>query len=211
MALQFIQSINENIQLAVWKVEEDLDFFSENVLLSSSDKIILRETHHLGKKLEFLAGRQLCQTALAQLNISQEPIYRNPYGKPEIPDSNYRISLSHTANYIALLIGNEVEVGIDIEKPNPKMARIAPRLFNEQEMEFCNGELLKYSKMWSAKEVLYKLFMKREIDFKEHLHVMPLDDDWINLKGEISKNGHSQTHQLKFFEFEEYYICLNVT
>jgi 4'-phosphopantetheinyl transferase EntD len=157
-----------------------------------------------------MAGRLLCKTVLHQLEISDLPIFRNQYGKPEIPDSDYNISLSHTENYIALSIGYKLDVGIDIEKPKAKMAKVAPRLYTEEEMAYCQDELIYISKVWSAKEVLYKLFMKRELDFKENLNVKPENKDWTRMTGTIQKEEFKQSYQLAFYELGEYFICLNV-
>jgi 4'-phosphopantetheinyl transferase EntD len=211
MALEYIKQINENIHLAVWKIEEDLEFYLKNVQLSLIDEKILLETTHPEKKLEFMAGRMLCKTVLHELKITDQPIFRNEYGKPQIPDSEYDISLSHTENYIALTIGHQLDVGIDIEKPKAKMAKIAPRLYTPQEMDYCQNNLVYFSKMWSAKEVLYKLFMKRELDFREHLCVKPENKEWTLMTGEIHKDDFNKSYQLAFYEWDEYFICLNIT
>ena len=211
MALEYIRQINDNIHLAVWKIEEDLEFYLKNVQLSLIDEKILLETTHPEKKLEFMAGRMLCKNVLHQLDISDLPIFRNEYGKPQIPNSEYDISLSHTENYIALSIGNKLDVGIDIEKPKAKMVKIAPRLYTPQEMEYCQDNLVYYSKMWSAKEVLYKLFMKKELDFREHLNCKPENKEWTLMRGTIKKDGFNKSYKLAFFELKEYFICLNLT
>jgi len=158
-----------------------------------------------------MAGRMLCKTVLHKLQISDQLIYRNEYGKPQIPNSEYDISLSHTENYIALTIGHKLEVGIDIEKPKAKMARVAPRLYTKEEMDYCEDNLVNFSKVWSAKEVLYKLFMKKELNFKEHLHVKPENEDWTLMKGTIRKDDFQQSYQLAFYKLEDYFICLNLT
>lgn len=211
MALEFIKQINKNIHLAVWKIEEDLNFYLQNVTLSAIDQDILSETTHPEKKLEFMAGRMLCKSVLGNLKITEKPIFRNEYGKPTIPDSDYSISLSHTENYIALSLGYKLDVGIDIEKPKPKMATVAPRLYTKEEMEYCQDNLIYFSKIWCAKEVLYKLFMKRELDFRQHLSVKPQNNDWSLMNGTIKKGDFHQNYQLAFYELEDYFICLNVT
>lgn len=202
MALEYIKQINENIHLAVWKIEEDLNFYLENVQLSSIDEKILEETTHPEKKLEFMAGRMLCKTVLHELKISDQPIFRNEYGKPQIPNSEYDIALSHTENYIALTIGHQLSVGIDIEKPKAKMAKIAPRLYTAEEMAYCQDNLVYFSKIWSAKEVLYKLFMKRELDFRENLKVKPAKKDWSLMTGTIQKKTSNKAINWFFMNWE---------
>ncbi|MBK6264721.1 4'-phosphopantetheinyl transferase superfamily protein [Marivirga sp. S37H4] len=209
MPLINITEVNENIHLAVWKIVEDLDSLEKKVRLSAGDKIIYKEIHHAGKALEFLAGRMLCFQAFHDLQKTYQPIYRNVFGKPEMPDSNYSLSLSHTADYVVVIIGNGIDVGIDIEKPHEKMRKVAPRILTQEEMMFCNDQLLHFSKMWSAKEVLYKLYMKREIDFREHLFLKPVDENWSEMKGEIIKDGYRKECLLKFINLQEYFICFN--
>ncbi len=210
MPLINLHAINENIHLAVWKISEDIAELRNKVVLSEKDEIIYSEMKHKGKALEFLAGRLLCYEAFQQLGFEYSFIFRNEYGKPEMPYSTYSISLSHTADFVVLAIGNGIEMGVDIEKPNEKMRKIAPRLFNMNELAYCNDELIHFSKFWSAKEVLYKIYMKREIDFKEHLFVKPMNKKWTQIQGVILKNTYKRNVTLNFIKVEEYYICFNI-
>lgn len=209
MPLVNIQQVNENIHLAVWKITEDLADLKNQVLLSAEDSAIYQEIKHKGKALEFLAGRNLCREAFLNLNIEYFPIIRNVFGKPEMPNSPFHLSLSHTDRFVVLIIGNTVEVGIDIEKPQKKMRKIAPRILNTSEIAYCNDDLIHFSKMWSAKEVLYKLYMKREIDFRENLFLKPLDITWNTMEGEIKKGDYKKVSTLEFINLQEYFICFN--
>jgi 4'-phosphopantetheinyl transferase EntD len=210
MPLIKLQAVNENIHLAVWKITEDIAELHEKIKLSEKDKLVYSKIKHRGKALEFLAGRKLCVEAFQHLGFQYLPIFRNEYGKPELPHSKYYISLSHTADFVVLAIGKAIEMGVDIEKPNEKMRKIASRLFNNAELAFCNEELSHFSKVWSAKEVLYKIYMKREIDFKEHLFVRPIDKEWTQMQGEIIKDTYQKNVILNFIKLDEYYICFNI-
>ncbi len=210
MPLIKLQAVNENIYLAVWKITEDIAELSNDIEYSATDKLVYSEIKHKGKALEFVAGRALCRQAFSELGLPYIPIFRNEYGKPEMPNSYFGISLSHTAEFVVLAIGNGIDMGVDIEKPNEKMRKVAPRLFNQEEMAYCNEDIVHYSKLWSAKEVLYKIHMKREIDFKEHLFVKPKDKEWIYMEGSISKGTHEKRVTLQFQILEDYYICFNI-
>ena len=205
-----LHEVNGNIHLAVWKISEDIAELRNSVTLSEKDEVILSEIKHSGKAVEFLAGRMLCFEAFLKLGLKHEPIFRNTYGKPEMPDSTYGISLSHTADFVVLALGKGLDMGVDIEKPNEKMRRIGSRLFSQEELIHCNDELVHFSKVWSAKEVLYKIYMKREIDFKKHLFVSPIDKDWTQMLGVISKDSYKKNVTLNFIQLEGYYICFNI-
>jgi hypothetical protein len=53
--------------------------------------------------------------------------------------------------------------------------------------------------------------MKRELDFREHLHVKPENTEWSLMTGTIHKSDFHKSYQLAFYELDEYFICLNVT
>lgn len=209
MPLVNIQQVNENIHLAVWKITEDLADLKNQILLSAEDSAIYQEIKHKGKALEFLAGRMLCREAFLRLEREYFPIHRNVFGKPEMPNSPFHLSLSHTDQFVVLIIGNAIEVGIDIEKPQEKMRTIAPRILNTNELRDCSEDLIRFSKMWSAKEVLYKLYMKREIDFRDNLFLKPLDITWKAMEGEIKKGDYKKISKLEFINLQEYFICFN--
>lgn len=211
MPLINIIEVNENIHLAIWKITEDIEFLERKVQFSSEDQIIYHEIHHPAKALEFLVGRMLCFQAFHDLGLPYRPVYRNEFGKPVIPDSEYNISLSHTADYVVVIIAYGIDVGIDIEKPHEKMRKVAPRIVNPQELILCDDRLIHFSKMWSAKEVLYKLYMKREIDFRQHLFLKPLDEEWNKMQGIIKKDDYRKECILNFIKLQEYFICFNTT
>ena len=209
MPLYKTVTINENIQLAIWEIAESEDEFLLQLSLSEKDSSLLAEISHAEKRLEFLAGRKLIKEAFESFQLPDSAVFRNKYGKPELADSDYEISLSHTAHYVTLLIGNQINVGIDIEKPQEKMKMIAQRLFNEYELQLCGTDLKKLSKIWSAKEVLFKLYMKGGIDFKANLFIES-EDSLQSCVGKIKKNEIEMNYQLRFLNLGEYFICYNI-
>lgn len=92
-------------------------------------------------------------------------------GKPYLVHSCRRISISHTAGYVAVMLSDSGEVGVDIEQYGERVCRVASRFVNEREPVSGVWEQLL---LWSAKETVYKMMNCREVDFREHL----LSSDW---------------------------------
>ncbi len=209
MPLYKTATINKNIRLAIWKIDESERFLLDSIHLSERDNALFSAIKHPDKRLEFLAGRNLIKHAFAALGIQQQQVFRNKYGKPELETDHIQLSLSHTAAYVTLLIGNNINVGIDIEMPQPKMEKVAQRLFNKEELALCDGSLSNFCKVWSAKEVLFKLYMKGGINFKEHLFVSS-KDNFETCEGTVTKDGYARNYQMKFLNLDNYFICFNI-
>lgn len=155
----------------IWKMEE-----SSEMLLSllknreayQTDLAVFRTEKRLQ---EWLAVRVLLQELL------DEPprIAYHPNGAPYLVDSPYHISISHTKGYAAVLLQEEPCAGIDIEYRSDRIVKIRSRFMTPEEEANINKEhatehLLVY---WCAKETLFKMLGRDEVDFCKHLHVCP--------------------------------------
>jgi len=202
-------SLNEKIHLAVWQIQESEQDLLNGLFLGDKDKHLLQDITHRTKRIEFLAGRKLIYTTLEALGYGDQVVFRNNFGKPELLSGACEISLSHTDQYVVALLGKNTNVGIDIEKPQIKMAKIANRLFQKDEIDLCGQDLSKFCKVWSAKEVLFKLYMKGGIDFKQDLFIESTDE-LASATGIIRKNGSAIKYKLEFISLGTYFICYNI-
>jgi len=119
------------------------------------------------RKQEWLLTRILLKKILGN---SYSPISYQNSGKPTI--SGYHISISHTHGAVALILSEQNNVGIDVELISDKISRIKNKFLLPHEIENLKGNIPLYlTLIWSAKEVLYKLYSKGGIDFKENLKI----------------------------------------
>src|SRR5699024_8746974 len=67
------------------------------------------------------------------------------------------------------------EVGIDIEYYSERVRKVAHKFMraDEQESLFRGTETWSLLLHWSAKETMFKCMNASDVDFREHLHVMP--------------------------------------
>ena len=76
----------------------------------------------------------------------------------------YHISITHTIGYVAVILSQNYEVGIDIEYFSNRVNRIASRFLRCDEM-FTNT--LDTLTAWCAKETIYKLFSSEHLALQE--------------------------------------------
>jgi phosphopantetheinyl transferase len=213
--LFYQQNINELTELAIWKIEESEEFFLQKVPLQTN-------ITHPHKRLQHLAGRYLLQFLFR--DFPYEEILIADTRKPYLPNEQYHFSISHCANYAAAIVSKCHRVGIDIEKPSPKIQKILHRFLSEEERRYffdANSPLVNAQDLllqinapasmkqqlqtilWSAKEAIFKWWSYGNVDFRENIR---LSNFTINNSGDFhaffikaSKEYHLQLHY-KVFE-----------
>ncbi len=198
---------NNGANLLVWEIKEtETELFS---LLPSAilTDLELSDTAHPQKRLELLASRVAIYQLARNLSIVVDGIKKDEHGKPFLVNCSWNFSLTHSKNFIGVVFHDTVSVGIDIEIPNPKLWKIATRLFTSQELEIVGEELNTMSIFWSAKEALYKLYGKRKVDFRENLLLQKQGNDFY---GEINMPDYSSRHKLIIEHIEDYILVISV-
>lgn len=164
----------------------------------------------LGFKLEirrrqYLEARKIVQTEFS----SKERIVYTSAGKPELRLSRNAISLSHSGDYLAVLLDAKNEVGIDLQLATDKIQKIAKRFIHPEEFEYVvdKYKMHYYHTLWCAKEALFKYVEEQGIDFKENLRVDSFE--W-NKQGVLNANVIlAEQHyciELAYQKLENYYL-----
>jgi len=180
MPLLFSDIAGHESLIAVWDITEDLDFFLGHLQLSPQDLQFIASVHPR-RALEWTAARMLIR------RITGMPVsaicLNDEMGKPYLPGHpNRQISISHSAGRVAVAV-SETPIGIDLQVDTPKLQRIAPKFLSDNEMAAIGipMERAKIHMVWSAKEAMFKLYGKGQVDFRQHLSVkLP---DAINSSG----------------------------
>jgi 4'-phosphopantetheinyl transferase len=178
----------------VWEMvgswEEMLQKFDQPELYI--DALEKRASAH--RKREFLGVR----LALKALLGKELVVIYNEDGKPFIADNSLHISISHSKNWIAVLVHPSLEIGIDIECPSPKIEKVYTRFLSklEQQEIYIGNDPRKLYLAWSAKEALYKIIGKEAVDFAKQLRILPFN---LKNKGEISALHIPSLQKYKLF------------
>ncbi len=167
MPVFFQHQINENTRLGVWKIEETEEFFKGNVPLH-------RDVTHPHKRLQHLAGRFLLQFLYP--DFPYELIKIAETRKPFLEDDLYHFSISHCGDYAAAIVSSKERVGVDIEEPVEKLARISDKFLSVNEKEefaihSSIPDIRLLTTLWSAKEAVFKWYGLGGVDFRQHIRL----------------------------------------
>lgn len=158
--------------------------------LTISEQEDLATISHPVQRIEWLA----CRVAIRQLVEAQGGRYwglqKDEFGKPHLIDSTWHISLSHTAGWAAAVLHQSRPVGVDIEPIRDQFRRVVPRVLSDSEIAHAAGDLNRLAVYWCAKEALYKLYGKRQLTFRDHLHIEPFDNHQEQLIGHVRLPDH---------------------
>ena len=208
MALYLIQDLDDDYhsKLGVWKITE-----SEEELrrLSSVPADELEEISYI--KSESLRKQKFAVRALLDIMFG-EKVYLSPHdnGKPYIENSATNISITHTDKYVAVILNDTEEVGIDCESLDRDFSAVEKKALSEEEIESLdedkrNEQLAIY---WCAKEAIYKKMSQYNVDFAEQIEI---DDFRMRGEGEleatfIQKDGFEEELRLQYMTFDRHIL-----
>lgn len=131
--------------------------------------------HHINRKCEFVATR-----ILRHRLFGFQHIHYDEHGAPYIEDEGF-ISISHGRNIVGLAVSKKFKVGLDIEIIKDKALKLRSKFLSESESENLDTEsIVEMAKVWSIKEVLYKLAGRKKIIFKKELLIKKKSEDlWL--------------------------------
>jgi phosphopantetheinyl transferase len=202
MPIFFQHRINDTTRLGIWKIEETEEFFKGNVPLH-------REVTHPHKRLQHLAGRFLLQFLYP--DFPYELIQIADTRKPFLPDEQYHFSISHCGDYAAAIVSKDKRVGIDIEKPVPKIAGMMYKFLTAKEhgvfdlipgvgASEATATMELPTLLWSAKECVFKWYGLGGIDFRKQIQLLRQNDATETIDCLFSKNGSELTIHYRRFD-----------
>lgn len=171
----FLQHREPNYCWAVWKIEETADELLAMLPHADAYAQEARRFASESRRLEWLVARVLLCAMLGK----EKRIAYYSNGRPYLPDDPRHISISHTKGYVAIILGESplAGVGIDIERYGERVRRVADRFVRDDEVihSYKDTDIWALLLHWSAKETVYKCLDKPEVDFLEHLRVVPFE------------------------------------
>lgn len=125
------------------------------------------------RQVEYLATRLLLQNLL---NAKTEIVYEKS-GCPKLKYSNQNISISHSADLVAIFISND-SIGIDVENINRNIDKITSRFLHYEEISWAekqeNPQTAKIL-LWCAKEAIFKCSKQSGIQFDTEIFIYPFE------------------------------------
>jgi len=200
------ESEEDGTRIGVWQVSETE---AELRAMTSIPSDELEEISFI--KSESLRKQKLAVRALLDA-MFEEKVYLSHHdnGKPYIENSAVNISITHTDKYVAIILHESEEVGIDCESLDRDFSAVEKKALSEEEIddlddEKRNEQLAIY---WCAKEAVYKKMSQYKVDFAEQIEV-----ESFRVRGEgeieatfIHKDGYEEELELEYTTFDRHVL-----
>ena len=206
MGLYLKKKLDNDAEIGVWQITETEEELKE---LSSTPTDEMEEISFI--RSESLRKQRLAVRALLN-TMFDDKVYLSHHdnGKPYIENNPINISITHTAKYVAVILHEEENVGIDIESLDRDFSVVEKKALSEDEIEDLedekrNEQLAIY---WCAKEAIYKKLSQYKVDFAEQIEI---DDFRLRGEGEldatfIHKDGYEENFELEYITFDNHVL-----
>ncbi len=207
MALVYLRELDNDTRFAIWRIEETAEDLISRLQLDAREKEVLSKLNKGKRTLHWLATRVLLRHMLDTPGYIDCPSDEN--GKPYLANFPYKISLTHSFDYVSVMMSANREVGIDLELIKPKILRIANKFMKDEELALIDPahEILQLYACWCAKEAVYKLQGNRGVSFRENMTILPFEyqnQGVLSLRLESEDRNH--TFRVHYERFQEYML-----
>lgn len=207
MALYFKKELEETRSLiGVWQItetEEELRAIG-NVPSDEMEEISFIKNDSLRRQR--LAVRALLSA------LFEEKVYLSHHdnGKPYLENSVTNISITHTEKYVAVILDDNEDVGIDLESLARDFSAVEQKALSDEEIEDLDEDK-KHEQLaiyWCAKEAIFKRLSAYHVDFAEQIEV-----ERFRPRGEgelvatfIHKDGYEEDFDLQYMTFDNHVL-----
>jgi phosphopantetheine--protein transferase-like protein len=207
MPLYLKKELEDKTRIGVWQVTETEE---ELKALSSVPSDEMEEISFI--RSESLRRQKLAVRALLD-EMFEDKVYLSHHdnGKPYIENSVTNISITHTEKYVAVILNDNEDVGIDIESLARDFSSVEKKALSEDEIEDLeedekrNGQLAIY---WCAKEAIYKMLGQYDVNFAEQIEVekfRPKKDGELEATFE-DEDGFEEEFELEYIIFDNHVL-----
>ncbi|MCQ2177311.1 MAG: 4'-phosphopantetheinyl transferase superfamily protein [Bacteroidales bacterium] len=208
MALFLIKDLDDDYhsRIGVWQITESEDELRSLSSIPSDELEEISYIRSASLRKQKLAVRALLDT------MFDEKVYLSHHdnGKPYIENNAINISITHTEKYVAVILTDDEEVGIDCESLDRDFSAVEKKALSEEEIDDLennsrNEQLAIY---WCAKEAIYKKMSQYRVDFAEQIEI---DDFNPKEEGELTatftdKDGYEEELDLEYMTFDRHVL-----
>lgn len=210
MALYLQKELDDDyhLRLGVWQITETED---ELRALTSIPSDELEEISYI--KSESLRKQKLAVRALLDV-MFEEKVYLSHHdnGKPYIENNSVNISITHTDKYVAVILNDIEEVGIDCESLDRDFSAVEKKALSEDELDELEDDAderrIQLAIYWCAKEAVYKKMSQYKVDFAEQIEieaVRPRKEGELDATF-INKDGYEEELSLEYMIFDRHVL-----
>lgn len=206
MGVNYIKNIALDCKIGLWDVEESYEQLLEMTYLEEEDIQRLLTFKNINRRRESLSVRALLQQ---MADPCERVIYKNASRKPFVKSGKYNISLSHSTRKTAILLApTNIACGIDLEYMHHDIKKLESFFLNADEYITNDKELhdLHVYIHWCAKEVLFKICDKVDINFQKNLTIQAFEPNRKggSFHGLVQNNFRNESFAMYYEIFDNY-------
>lgn len=199
--------IGDHGVLGVWKITESLEELLEMIEFSDSDHKVFEQFKNKSRQAHWLSYRLAIRRIMG--DITSMEFYYDVHGKLHFKNHQYNLSVTHSGDYSAVIISNRYNVGIDLELISDRIEGLEGKFMNATEQKRLpekNRETY-LTAFWGAKEALFKLYGKRELQFGENIFIDFKEiADKGSFHGKIKSSNFERDYLINYSIFDGYML-----
>lgn len=175
MALIYNQVVYNDCELGIWEISESKQELFSKIHFFPDEEERFNNYRSENRQLEWLSVRRL----LREMRGEPTQIIYNEQRKPFLSNIDLNISITHSRDLTAIMLSKNKKIGLDLEYMSHNISRVAHKFINDDEYIVDDEEKKKFHMYihWCAKEALYKLCDKQDINFKKNITIEPFEPD----------------------------------
>ena len=207
----FLTKTIRDASIGIWEINESVEELYASVKLSDQEKEYFSCLKSETRKQHWLSYRLILPYLIQEQEMSA--IEYDEFGKPYLNNGVRHISVAHSGKFSALIASQTRNVGIDIEMLHPKILKLSHKFLNKKElrMVFSKNAVSGLCLIWGAKEALFKLYGKRDLQFRENFCIYPFKfRNEGSIYGEICSPSFQKVYKIDYLTIGKYILTYAV-
>ena len=207
MALYLKKELENDATIYVWHITESEEELRSSNQIPDDELEELSYVSSVSRRREMLATRALLNTI-----FDDEKVYLGHHdnGRPYLQNLATEISISHTKDYVAIILHPDEDQGIDIESLDRDFSAVEKKALSEDEIDDLSDKnrVLQLAIYWCAKEAIYKRMSLSGVDFAEQIELerfTPHEEGELEATF-IHKDGYEEEFELEYITFDRHLL-----
>ncbi|MBF9238304.1 4'-phosphopantetheinyl transferase superfamily protein [Hymenobacter sp. BT683] len=215
MPLHSLQHLSSTAVLGLWQLTEPPAELWAQLPQATTYQTLMPTTADAVRQAQWLAGRVLAHALLWKLvGAAQDGlvVQNDATGRPWLSGVEAQpltLSLSHSGEWVAAVVAQGSRAGVDVEVIRDKAQRLASKFLSAAEYDDARAATqaapdtahMHYTRLWSAKETLYKLAAQRGIIFKKQLLLSSfVPEESGEIPGTLVLDGAETRHCICYYQ-----------
>ena len=205
MPIIYDQVVYNDCQLGIWEIKESMEEMYSKIHFFPGEKKRWKEFKSSNRQLEWLSVRRL----LREMRGEPIQIIYNERRKPFLFNADMNISISHSRDLTAIMLSKNRKIGLDLEFMSHNISKVAHKFINDDEYIVDDPDKKRFHMYihWCAKEALYKLCDKQDINFSRNLTIEPFEpDDCGEVYGWVDNRFWHDKFLLRYFTVKNHVL-----